>query len=115
MPILPAQVERSLWALDGAVLMVSAVDGLKPYGELLWEALEAGHMPRLIFINQCDRPTADPEGVLEALKRRLGTTLAPVPPNFTDCGPNDALPEPLLEALADLDDTWRSATWQAKS
>ena len=100
-----AQVERSLWALDGAVLMVSAVDGLKPYGELLWEALEAGHMPRLIFINQCDRPTADPEGVLEALKRRLGTTLAPVPPNFTDCGPNDALPEPLLEALADLDDT----------
>jgi len=64
-----AQVERSLWALDGAVLLVSGVEGIRPYTELLHEALVKNQIPRLIFINQCDRPHAQPEKVLEELQR----------------------------------------------
>ena len=97
-----AQVERSMWALDCAVLMVSAVDGLKPYGELLWEALERNRLPRMIFINQCDRPTADVPRVLEGLTRKLEMPLLPVSAEFS--ADSEAIPDQLAEALADADD-----------
>ena len=46
-----AEVERSLWALDAAVLVVCAVEGVQPQTEALFAALRAKKIPCIFFIN----------------------------------------------------------------
>ena len=64
-----AEIERALWALDGAVIVVCGVEGVQPQTELLFEALRAQGLPVLFFINKMDRDGADAdrEGLTEAL------------------------------------------------
>ena len=66
-----AEVERVLGVLDGAVLVISAVEGVQPQTPLLFRALQRLHVPTLIFVNKVDRAGADPVGVLEVIARRL--------------------------------------------
>jgi ribosomal protection tetracycline resistance protein len=66
-----AEVERVLGVLDGAVLVVSAVEGVQPQTPLLFRALQRLRVPTLIFVNKIDRAGADPGRVLEAMARRL--------------------------------------------
>lgn len=73
-----AEVERVLAVLDGAVLVVSAVEGVQPQTPLLFRALRRLNVPTLIFVNKIDRPGADPGRVLEALKRRLSPSVVPL-------------------------------------
>ena len=56
-----AEVERVLGVLDGAVLVVSAVEGVQPQTPLLFRALQRLHVPTLIFVNKIDRAGADPD------------------------------------------------------
>ena len=56
-----AEVERVLGVLDGAVLVVSAVEGVQPQTPLLFRALQRLHVPTLIFVNKVDRAGADPD------------------------------------------------------
>jgi len=96
-----AQVERCLWALDAAVLLISAPDGVQPYAIQLSRALERLKIPYLIFINKCDRPNCDPEQVLEEVRRLLGirTFLLPRDGSVSDawaealCDGDEALTE----------------------
>src|SRR6266487_4641615 len=66
-----AEVERSLSVLDGAVLVVSAVEGVQPQTRLLMRALERLRVPTLMFVNKIDRRGADCERVLRAIGERL--------------------------------------------
>lgn len=66
-----AEIERSLWALDAAVLVICAVEGVQPQTELLFQAMQKQHMPVLIFINKIDREGADVERVKEEIHRYL--------------------------------------------
>jgi ribosomal protection tetracycline resistance protein len=66
-----AEVERVLAVLDGAVLVVSAVEGVQAQTPLLWRALQRLHVPTLFFVNKTDRRGADPERVLAAIQERL--------------------------------------------
>src|SRR6187402_1359359 len=66
-----AEVERVLGVLDGAVLVVSAVEGVQPQTPLLWRALRRLGVPTLIFVNKVDRAGADPDAVVAAMARRL--------------------------------------------
>ena len=66
-----AEVERVLGVLDGAVLVVSAVEGVQPQTPLLFRALQRLHVPTLLFLNKLDRPGADPDRVMADLRRRL--------------------------------------------
>src|SRR5215207_357182 len=66
-----AEVERVLGVLDGAVLVVSAVEGVQPQTPLLFRALQRLRVPTLLFVNKVDRSGADPERVLAAMARRL--------------------------------------------
>ena len=61
-----AEVERVLGVLDGAVLVVSAVEGVQPQTPLLFRALQRLRVPTLIFVNKIDRAGADPEAVVAA-------------------------------------------------
>ncbi|MDR0929688.1 MAG: GTP-binding protein, partial [Oscillospiraceae bacterium] len=54
-----AEVERSMWALDGAVLLISAVEGVQPQTEVLFRALSGQKLPFIVFINKTDRENAD--------------------------------------------------------
>ncbi|MGI6172422.1 MAG: GTP-binding protein [Christensenellales bacterium] len=54
-----AEVERSMWALDGAVLLLSAAEGVQPQTELLFSALREENIPMIAFINKIDRENAD--------------------------------------------------------
>src|SRR6187431_2286996 len=65
-----AEVERVLRVLDGAVLVVSAVEGVQPQTPLLFRALRRLKVPTLVFVNKIDRSGADPDRVTEDLKRR---------------------------------------------
>jgi ribosomal protection tetracycline resistance protein len=66
-----AEVERVLSVLDGAVLVVSAVEGVEPQTPLLMRALQRLDVPTLIFVNKIDRPGAGDERVLRAISERL--------------------------------------------
>ncbi len=95
-----AEVERSLWALDAAVLVVCAVEGVQPQTQALFEAMRRQGLPVVFFLNKCDRDTADPARVLEQLRRLL--TDAAVPLQDADavaelvCAQDDALLERYL-------------------
>src|SRR3954453_14698819 len=73
-----AEVERVLGVLDGAVLVVSAVEGVQPQTPLLYRALRRLQVPTLIFVNKIDRAGADPRRVLETMARRLSADLVPM-------------------------------------
>src|ERR687897_2879289 len=66
-----AEVERVLGVLDGAVLVVSAVEGVQPQTPLLFRALQRLRVPTLIFLNKIDRAGADPAAVMGEMQRRL--------------------------------------------
>ncbi len=68
-----AEVERVLGVLDGAILVVSAVEGVQPQTRILMRALQRLRIPTLIFVNKIDRPGADPVRVVEAISERLTT------------------------------------------
>jgi ribosomal protection tetracycline resistance protein len=66
-----AEVERVLNVLDGAVLVISAVEGVQPQTRILFRALQRLRVPTLLFVNKIDRMGADADRVLEAIESRL--------------------------------------------
>ena len=66
-----AEVERSLWALDAAVVVVCAVEGVQPHTETLFHALREQDIPTLFFLNKTDREGADAGRVLAQIQRLL--------------------------------------------
>lgn len=73
-----AEIERSFWALDAAVLLVDAVQGVQPQTETLFRALKEQGLPFLFFLNKTDRPEADPERVLLQIRKRLTEDICPL-------------------------------------
>ncbi len=67
----------ALGALDGAVLLVSAVDGVKVGTESMWRAAERAAVPVVAFVNGLDRERADFAAAVESL-RALGATPVPL-------------------------------------
>jgi ribosomal protection tetracycline resistance protein len=84
-----AEVERVLGVLDGAVLVISAVEGVQPQTQILMRALQRMRVPTLLFVNKIDRPGADTDRVLEAISRRLTPAIVPLG-TTTELGTRDA-------------------------
>ena len=59
-----AEVERALSVLDGAVLVISAVEGVQPQTRILMRALQRLRVPTLLFVNKIDRRGAGYDRVL---------------------------------------------------
>ena len=91
-----AEVERALAVLDGAVLVVSAVEGVQAQTRVLIRILERLGLPFLVFVNKMDRAGASLERTLDALREELaGTVVAMTEPVSV---------EDVLDAVAPWDD-----------
>ena len=110
-----AEVERVLSVLDGAVLVISAVEGVQPQTRLLLRALQRLRVPTLMFVNKIDRPGAGYERVLEAISERLTPAIVAMGSvdrpgtravRFTPWRAGDDAPRTrLTEVLADQNDS----------
>ena len=88
-----AEIERSLWALDAAIIVVCSVAGVQPQTEVLFRALQQENIPVLFFLNKTDRAGADPDEVYAQLRRLL-----------SDCCVSMEDEETALEILCDADE-----------
>jgi len=66
-----AEVERVLSVLDGAVLVISAVEGVQTQTRILMRALQRLGVATLIFVNKLDRTGADPGRVVAQVRAKL--------------------------------------------
>src|SRR4051812_43547862 len=66
-----AEVERVLSVLDGAVLVVSAVEGVQAQTRVLMRALQRLAVPTLLFVNKIDRRGARYDDVLRSISERI--------------------------------------------
>jgi len=73
-----AEVERALSVLDGAVLVISAVEGVQPQTRILMRALQRLRVPTLMFVNKIDRRGAGYERLLAAISDRLTPAIVPM-------------------------------------
>jgi ribosomal protection tetracycline resistance protein len=114
-----AEVERVLSVLDGAVLVISAVEGVQPQTRVLMRTLQRLHIPTLIFVNKIDRGGAQYERVLQDIAEKLTPAIIPMgsahglgtrSPGFTPYGAADvAFAARLADLLADHDDAFLAA------
>jgi len=65
------EVERSLRVLDGAVAVFDAVAGVEAQSETVWRQADRYRVPRIAFLNKCDRVGADPDAAIAAMRDRL--------------------------------------------
>src|SRR5690242_7497935 len=80
-----SEVERVLAVLDGAVLVLSAVEGVQPQTRILMRALQRLRVPTLLFVNKIDRAGADPDAVVGGIRARLTPDLLAMG-SVTDAG-----------------------------
>ena len=73
-----AEVERVLGVLDGAVLVISAVEGVQAQTRVLMRTLLRLRIPTLIFVNKIDRGGAGYERVLADIATKLTPAIAPM-------------------------------------
>ncbi|MFE4666906.1 GTP-binding protein [Streptomyces sp. NPDC056716] len=73
-----AEVERVLGVLDGAVLVVSAVEGVQAQTRVLMRTLRRLRIPTLIFVNKIDRRGARYDAVVRSLADRLTASVVPM-------------------------------------
>jgi len=74
----PVEVERSLRALDGAVVIFDGVAGVEPQSETVWRQADRHAVPRFCFINKLDRTGADFWRCFDMIKDRLGANAVPL-------------------------------------
>ncbi|MET9764891.1 translation factor GTPase family protein [Streptomyces sp. NPDC006372] len=109
-----AEVERVLGVLDGAVLVVSAVEGVQAQTRVLMRTLQRLRIPTLLFVNKIDRRGAGYEKVLRSISARLTPAIVPMG-TATGLGTRAARFTPgaaaaaALDVLAEHDDTLLSA------
>ncbi|MCR2806560.1 GTP-binding protein [Paenibacillus soyae] len=118
-----SEVERSLRVIDGAVLILSAAEGVQAQTEVIWHALRERGIPTLLYINKMDRVGASAERTLAEIRRLLTPSAAPIqapigaedtfagsvsllaPHDAAAAAHADGYRQQLVEAVAEADET----------
>lgn len=66
-----AETERTLRALDCAVLVINGADGVQGHTLTLWKLLKRYALPVFLFINKLDQPGTDRDALLSELREKL--------------------------------------------
>ena len=66
-----AEVERSLRVLDGAVVVLSAREGVEAQSETVWRQADRYAVPRMVLVNKLDREGASFFGTIDQIRERL--------------------------------------------
>ncbi len=66
-----AEMERALWVMDYAILVISGADGVQGHTRTLWRLLKRYNIPVFLFVNKMDQPAADRERLMAELKEQL--------------------------------------------
>ncbi len=77
-----AEAERTLQALDCAILVVGANDGVQGHTKTMWRLLEQRGIPTFVFVNKMDLAGADQARVLAELNERLSAGCVDVTSGF---------------------------------
>ncbi|MGE7867239.1 GTP-binding protein [Bacillus paramycoides] len=72
-----AEVERSFRVLDGAILVISAVEGVQAQTKILMRTLQKLNIPTILFVNKIDRSGANTEKVVKQIKEILSNEASP--------------------------------------
>lgn len=68
-----AEMERALWVMDYAILVISGADGIQGHTKTLWRLLQQYHIPVFIFVNKMDQLGADRNALMEEIQNELGS------------------------------------------
>lgn len=107
-----SEVERSLSILDGAILVVSAVEGIQAHTVMLFNTLKALKIPTMIFVNKLDRAGAQNKKLIDEMKRTLSQKITPLQEVFNE-GSSDVsvselysekIKDAILDTLCNIDD-----------
>ena len=94
------EVYRSLSVLDGAILVISAKDGVQAQTRILFHALQKMNIPTIIFINKIDQDGINLNNIYQNIKEKLSNDII-VMQNVT------LTPEISIKNIIDLDeDEW---------
>ena len=110
-----SEVERSLSVLDGAILVISGVEGIQSQTRILFETLKELNIPTIIFVNKLDRIGANFNKVFEDIKKNMsnkvvrlqevydeGSKAVYIKKLFDTCMINDDA----IDVLSDLDEAF---------
>ncbi|MGH2976739.1 MAG: GTP-binding protein, partial [Solirubrobacterales bacterium] len=109
-----AEIERVLDILDGAVLVVSAVEGVQAQTRILFRAMKRRGLPFVVFVNKIDRVGARSDHLLAEIRSRLTPNVVPLGEPIglgtraahykPYAGFPEAVRQDLIEVLADNDE-----------
>ena len=73
-----AEVERSLRAIDGAVVIFSAVEGVEAQSEKVWHQADGYGVPKIAFVNKMDRIGASYSRTCQEIDEKFGGVALPM-------------------------------------
>ena len=73
-----SETEKAIQAIDSAIIVISAIEGIQAQTERMIELLQKHQKPFLIFVNKIDRNGADSELLLSELENELKLNLFPI-------------------------------------
>ncbi|WP_339279178.1 translation factor GTPase family protein [Paenibacillus sp. FSL W8-1187] len=94
------EMERAVLAMDYAIVIVSAAEGVQGHTETVWQLLRKHRVPTFFFINKTDRVGADAEATLDEIRLHLTPDAVPVMDSFA----HGIVGEPLRERMAERDE-----------
>lgn len=92
----------SMSAVDGIVLIISGLSGIKAETGKLWQYAEEYGLPRIVYVNKIDKDNADFRSAVESLENAYGTSAIPL---YIPMGKNGVIDLIRMKALRDGSET----------
>lgn len=96
------EMERAIQAMDYAIMIISAVEGIEGQTEIVWELLQKHQIPCFFFINKIDRVGADVEQVVQDIQTNFTRDVCNISVSLSE---NGVMNQELTEFIAERDES----------